>query len=345
MKKRVLNLSILCLMSSSFNMFASDLSTSFVENPESVIDKAIFVSAAGISDIVAESGSSTNKLVSEVIEMLPDVEKALANTYAGNTYASKVINFGNYFGSFLSMVPKYAKEYMCEGLEKSANAKDAVLAAARNNPRIAAALGLCALGGVAYTGYNRFRRNAGANRVVQLLDEENRTIGVGAADGGADVQENHLLQPNDIDSLPELNLDTIIEENEDDLDQFRSSELSDELRAQIDSQIEAQNGDVNALVNGRRLLGRFSEGPNANLDAVKYLVENYGAEHLLPGDAERTLLIFPAAWGHPAIVDYLLNLGGFTAEDKMNAKNYAISGLNANNFNQATFDQLNELLS
>lgn len=331
MKKRVLNLSILCLMSSSFNTFASDLSTSFVENPESVIDKAIFVSAAGIADIVAESGSSTNELVSGVIEMLPDVEKALAKTNEG-----KVANFGNYFGSFLSKAPQSAKEYMCAALEKSANAKDAVLAAAQNNPKIAAALGFCALGGVAYAGY-KLITNAGAKGAGKTSDEGIRTIG-----GGAAVQQSHMSQIQNIS--PVQNLAQIIEEDEEESDQSSLSEISDELRAQIDAEVQAQNGDVNALVNGRTLLGKYSEGPDANINAVKYLVENHHADHLKPGDAERTLLIFPAAWGHPAIVAYLLGLNGFTEADKASAINYAIAGLNANNFNQETFNQLAELL-
>jgi hypothetical protein len=104
----------------------------------------------------------------------------------------------------------------------------------------------------------------------------------------------------------------------------KHNKMDHNLKAQIDGEIKAR-GNVNfAPNNGRSLLMKYSEGSNANLDAVQYLVKlgaDINLEDTSTGEKGRTALAYAAYWGNQPIVEFLTSLD--PRMDKSTALKYA----------------------
>lgn len=307
MKKRVLNLSLLMLLSTSFNAFgmlaslmdANKANDKVIQSVTEKINQAVVELAHN-----SESGSA-QKIANDAIaavEKLDDSKLAKLSEAAKLALAKSLTVLRNKFSQLKSSA---AANSLSKIVEKTTNLKNILTEFVQKNPKTAA-MALVGTAGTVY-GVHKLLKSKGI-----IHDATEHTRGGAAAIGEASEVEHHGLSP--------------------------------ELQATVDAEIQARGGDVNSLVDGRRLLGKYSEGPGADLNAVKYLL-NKQANHLLPADdQERSLLIFPAAWGKVDILEFLLSLGGFTEQNKNDALNYAIAGLNANNFDEETFNRIKSLL-
>jgi hypothetical protein len=288
MKKIILNLSILMLLSSTINLSASDLAG--CPSPESVIEAARNLTTLGIGQAVVENVDIPSGITDAFVDQLPQIDVAISNVST-----SLASNFGKSLGVFLNYVPESVKTTVCK------HSKVAGVVA-----------GVCALGAGAYA-VNRYVQSRGGTSVLS----PSRTFGSGVVSSAT-----NLFSPT-------------TDEDQD----------TKALKEQIDLEVAKRDGNVDALVDGRILLSKYSEGDLANLEALKYLVEKYKANHLVPADPEgRSLIVFPSVWGKTEILDYLLSLGGFTQENKIDALRHANSGFSAQYFDQETFDKISDLL-
>jgi hypothetical protein len=313
MKKRVLNLSLLMLLSTSFNAFGMinairDIVSQTSTSTDKVVEDVKNKINTAVIDLTHDGTSEAAKIkindTIEAIRKLPDSKFNQISEDVKSSFAKSL----KVFSDQLSLLNKVAANSLKEILDKSANINKFMIEFAQKNPKTAGAIALVGAAGTFY-GVHNLLKSKGI-----IHDAKKHTRGGAAAIDASALVEHHGLSP--------------------------------ELQATVDAEIQARGGDVNALVGegnkARTLLMEYSEGPNASLDKVKYLVENKSADLNLrdnwDGGHTRSALEYASIYGHADIVDYLLSKLGKI--DTSLARQYAEWYRSLGNFDEENYKKI-----
>jgi len=296
MKKRVLNLSLLMLLSTSFNAFGIDENSSVLTQFLNKLKPTTATyqtsgTATGLEtlpDNAVQEASKTLQSVIETVKKSPNAEGVLqtavnraidaiknVDLVSENARFSGLRQFINNSVTLGNLLKGALRSAYDTALENTQNLKDLIVA----NPKTASLAVAATLG------------TAGLYKLLQ---------------------SRKMVAPSDDQTRGVAIIET------------ETTKINPELKAQIDAEIEAQGGDINfSLNNGRSLLMKYSEGHNANLDAVKYLISqgaNLNQEDLSTNELGRTALAYAAYWGKKPLVEYFLSLN---PDNKATALQYA----------------------
>jgi hypothetical protein len=302
MKKRVLNLSLLMLLSASSNvsaMFkAGSTAFTMVSPAEKAAEKAIETVTDNLDKATSAIANSNEGAVQVALNGVLESAKKLDSISPASLEGKQTTNMIAKFGNLICSLSKneklnYLKNAFMTGYSKLANLPHLV----KNHPKLT----VCLTAASAATAYSLYKHNKGATSSKDLNKDAGIVRGgaaiaheeTGSFGGGAAAEAKH-------------------------------NEIDTPLKAKIDAEIEKIK-DVNyALDNGKSLLMRFSEGINANLDAVRYLIEkgaNINQQDTSTGEKGRTALAYAAYWGNAPLVEYFLSLD--PTLDKSTALKYA----------------------
>lgn len=316
MNKRVLNLSLLMLLSAPFNAFGMDdqnssnwkkifymfKPTPTTAAPEECVNSAddvLKTSSDALKSAIKVVQTSSNPesgqvqtVVNSAIEAIKNVETVSSDTKLGALlqFKNDVVKLGQLLGGGLKTV-----------YDKAIDGYPALKQLVSSHPKISIAVGAS----VASAGSYGLYKYLSTKGIVAPRDDLTRNLG---------------------------------------LVEMAEFQIDPELKATVDAEIEARNGDVNALLGEgyetRTPLMKYAEAGNANLEAVKYLVEVKGADLNIKDtyNTPRTVLIYPSFYGNAEIVEYLAS-----RPDKLDtklAREYAIGGFGQTYHDQDKYDRI-----
>jgi hypothetical protein len=314
MKKSILNLSLLMLLSASSNVSAMSFFNKG-KNAYTIVSKSP-VDAETIITSVTENLEKASKAVAngdEAVaqtaleafvnsaEKLDDIAPSLLPVSNPQT-TNMLTKLGNVFCG-LSQSPKF--NFIKKPLSASYNGLVNLPNLARQHPVAAGCVAAFVVGVGAAAAYKYRTANLAGASGQNLVNPNSNSVVIAVDDlqTGQTVNETEHCELS-----PEQHTRggaAAISSSE-----ARDHEISPDLKAEIDKTIDENDGDVNALLpwgnENRTLLMYYAEANQANIDAIKYLVEVKNADVNKKNNMNRTVHNYAAFWGKPEILEYLL---------------------------------------
>jgi len=266
-----LNLSILMLLSSSFNAFGAE----DVSKAAEIVQAATNLAVTGILDAVVDNGAASKEISEAVVASI--VQLPTSPELLSNLNPEVQSTFAKFVGRFVDFVPETVKQKVCA------------------HPWISTIVGSCALVGTGALAYRAFRNRGNDASSAAVAGGSQANLG----GSFASLSPSLASFSNSFRSAIGLS------------DESQDEALTKALYDTIDSQIAARDGNVNAGEGneGRTLLMTYAM--DGNLPAVKYLVEQKGANvnaediYYGQGNPGRTAIALASAFGHADVVEYL----------------------------------------